>query len=149
VCDGCLEGSLVTDTPPRDVTPWFVFCSRRCAALAGGAHDDAAAAAKPRQTQQQPHDNARENVLLVANASGAIQHWHMTSGKCLSTIMMGKGDADDQVGPSRPRRVSRALDVAGRSRAPRRSAIARVLVVWRSRAPRLRLLSGGVRSLAL
>jgi WD40 repeat protein len=32
------------------------------------------------------------NVLLTANADGHIQHWHVTSGKCLHTIV----EADNQ-----------------------------------------------------
>lgn len=27
-----------------------------------------------------------KNVLIAANAAGAVQHWHMTSGKCLHSI---------------------------------------------------------------
>jgi COMPASS component SWD3 len=27
-----------------------------------------------------------KNVFLAANAAGAVQHWHMTSGKCLHTL---------------------------------------------------------------
>lgn len=34
-----------------------------------------------------------KNVLLAANAAGAVQHWHMTSGKCLHTYE----DAGNQV----------------------------------------------------
>ncbi|KAG8469846.1 hypothetical protein KFE25_006301 [Diacronema lutheri] len=33
------------------------------------------------------------NVLLTANADGCIQHWHVTSGKCLHTIV----EPDNQV----------------------------------------------------
>lgn len=33
------------------------------------------------------------NVLLTANADGRIQHWHVTSGKCLHTIV----EPDNQV----------------------------------------------------
>lgn len=33
------------------------------------------------------------NVFLAANAAGAVQHWHMTSGKCLHTLE----DDDNQV----------------------------------------------------
>ena len=34
-----------------------------------------------------------KNVFLAANAAGAVQHWHMTSGKCLHTLE----DDDNQV----------------------------------------------------
>lgn len=34
-----------------------------------------------------------KNVLLAANAAGAVQHWHMSSGKCLHSYE----DADNQV----------------------------------------------------
>jgi COMPASS component SWD3 len=34
-----------------------------------------------------------KNVFLAANAAGAIQHWHMTSGKCLHSF----ADAENQV----------------------------------------------------
>jgi WD40 repeat protein len=34
-----------------------------------------------------------KNVLLAANAAGAVQHWHMTSGKCLHSL-----DEDDKEG---------------------------------------------------
>lgn len=27
-----------------------------------------------------------KNVLLAANAAGAVEHWHMTSGKCLHSL---------------------------------------------------------------
>ena len=38
--------------------------------------------------------NARtKNVFLAANAAGAVQHWHMTSGKCLHSF----SDEDNQV----------------------------------------------------
>ena len=37
--------------------------------------------------------NGAKNVLLAANAAGSIQHWHMTSGKCLHTFE----DTDNQV----------------------------------------------------
>ena len=33
------------------------------------------------------------NVFIAANAAGAVQHWHMTSGKCLHTFE----DDDNQV----------------------------------------------------
>mmetsp|Transcript_14159 Transcript_14159/g.23555 ORF Transcript_14159/g.23555 Transcript_14159/m.23555 type:complete len:359 (-) Transcript_14159:350-1426(-) len=34
-----------------------------------------------------PHDEAKtKNILLAANATGAIQHWHMTSGKCIHSM---------------------------------------------------------------
>ena len=42
-------------------------------------------------------DGRTKNVLIVANAGGTVQHWHMTSGKCLSTMTFGNGDAEDQV----------------------------------------------------
>ncbi|RYG60193.1 hypothetical protein EON64_19490 [archaeon] len=38
-----------------------------------------------------------KNVILAANAAGAVQHWHMTSGKCLHSVeeadknQVGKG----------------------------------------------------------
>jgi WD40 repeat protein len=32
-------------------------------------------------------------VLLAANAAGAVQHWHMTSGKCLHSLQ----DEENQV----------------------------------------------------
>ena len=34
-----------------------------------------------------------KNVFLAANAAGAVQHWHMTSGKCLHSLE----DKDNQV----------------------------------------------------
>jgi len=34
-----------------------------------------------------------KNVFIAANAAGAVQHWHMTSGKCLHSLE----DADNQV----------------------------------------------------
>jgi len=34
-----------------------------------------------------------KNVLLCSNAAGTVQHWHMTSGKCLHSL----DDADNQV----------------------------------------------------
>lgn len=34
-----------------------------------------------------------KNIFLTANAAGAVQHWHMTSGKCLHTF----SDDDNQV----------------------------------------------------
>lgn len=34
-----------------------------------------------------------KNVLLAANAAGSVQHWHMTSGKCLHSL----DDGDNQV----------------------------------------------------
>jgi len=34
-----------------------------------------------------------KNVLLAANAAGAVQHWHMTSGKCLHSLQ----DDENQV----------------------------------------------------
>ena len=34
-----------------------------------------------------------KNVFIAANAAGAVQHWHMTSGKCLHSF----SDADNQV----------------------------------------------------
>ena len=34
-----------------------------------------------------------KNVFLAANAAGAVQHWHMTSGKCLHSF----SDEDNQV----------------------------------------------------
>lgn len=30
--------------------------------------------------------NKTKNVLIAANAAGAVQHWHMTSGKCLHSM---------------------------------------------------------------
>jgi COMPASS component SWD3 len=30
--------------------------------------------------------NKTKNVLIAANATGAVQHWHMTSGKCLHSM---------------------------------------------------------------
>lgn len=30
-----------------------------------------------------------KNVLIAANAAGDVQHWHMTSGKCLHTMVEG------------------------------------------------------------
>jgi COMPASS component SWD3 len=35
-----------------------------------------------------------KNVLIAANAAGAVQHWHMTSGKCLHSM---SEDHDNQV----------------------------------------------------
>jgi hypothetical protein len=28
-----------------------------------------------------------KNVFIAANAAGAVQHWHMTSGKCLHSLL--------------------------------------------------------------
>jgi COMPASS component SWD3 len=33
-----------------------------------------------------------KNVLIAANAAGAVQHWHMTSGKCLHSMVEGDGN---------------------------------------------------------
>lgn len=37
--------------------------------------------------------NQTKNVFLTANAAGTVQHWHMTSGKCLHTF----SDEENQV----------------------------------------------------
>ena len=31
-------------------------------------------------------ENKTKNVLIAANAAGSVQHWHMTSGKCLHSL---------------------------------------------------------------
>ena len=37
-----------------------------------------------------------KNVFIAANTSGQIQHWHMSSGKCLHSMDLGP-DNDDQI----------------------------------------------------
>ena len=36
--------------------------------------------------------NKTKNVLIAANAAGAVQHWHMTSGKCLHSMEEDHGN---------------------------------------------------------
>ncbi|CAM9492679.1 unnamed protein product, partial [Chrysoparadoxa australica] len=49
------------------------------------------------------------NVLVVVNANGSIQHWHMTSGKCLSTI-----ETEDQIYAMDYRNDGAIFGVAGK-----------------------------------
>lgn len=36
--------------------------------------------------------NKTKNVLIAANAAGSVQHWHMTSGKCLHSMVEDDGN---------------------------------------------------------